>query len=317
MKVLLLNKFFHKKNLHAFVNYKSIDCDIINTENEFYNTDLTPYDIIYSPSTPLPVKKYPYKKFIFGPHFDVFPDEFKMQMIEGKNSVYIQPSQWAVDTWKKNFIFTHNITILPMPFGVDTEEFSPTLSNKERTEVFIYFKRRNPDELYFLADKLNEKKIRFHFFEYGNYNEDDYKMILNNSKYGIWLGTHESQGFALEEALSCDVPLFVWEAVSMNQEYGKEYDNNYNYPATTTPYWDSRCGNLFFSTNEFDKKFSDFLKKVENNEYSPRSYMVENLSIVECEKKFLQICDSIDNSHTTNNYKITQSYRKYQLFTHI
>lgn len=290
MKILLLDTFFHKKNFHAFELYKNIEFNVIKNESEFYNIDLSIYDIIYSPTTPLPVKKYPHKKFIFGPHFDVFPNESKMQMIEGKNSVYIQPSQWVVDFWKKYFSFTQNITILPIPFGVDTDVFSPTISMKERTEVFIYFKRRNPNELNFLANKLKEKGIPFHFFQYGNYKEEDYKKVIKNSKYGIWLGTHESQGFALEEALSCDVPLFVWETTSINQEYNSNYGN---YPGSTIPYWDSRCGNYFISANDFDEKFADFIRKVENNEYSPRSYIVENLSIVECEKKFIELCNTL------------------------
>ena len=48
---------------------------------------------------------------------------------------------------------------------------------------------------------------------------------LQNSKYGIWLDAHESQGFALQEALSCNVPLLVWNISSMNQEYNSTYNN--------------------------------------------------------------------------------------------
>ena len=51
------------------------------------------------------------------------------------------------------------------------------------------------------------------------YNETDYINYLKECKYGIWVDAHESQGFALEEALSLDVPLLVWNIKSLNQEY--------------------------------------------------------------------------------------------------
>ena len=40
------------------------------------------------------------KNFIFGPHFSVFPDSKVNQL--GHNSIYIQPSIWACNSWNKN-----------------------------------------------------------------------------------------------------------------------------------------------------------------------------------------------------------------------
>ena len=85
MKLLLLDIFLHKKNYHALLNYKNIQIDIIKNENDFCNIDLSKYDIIYSPNIPILVTDFPQKKFIFGPHFDVFPDETKMKIIETGN----------------------------------------------------------------------------------------------------------------------------------------------------------------------------------------------------------------------------------------
>ena len=66
---------------------------------------------------------------------------------------------------------------------------------------------------------------------------------IANSKYGIILDAHESQGFAIEEALSCNVPLLVWNVSSMSQEEGGNYQH---IPATSIPYWDKRCGENFY-----------------------------------------------------------------------
>jgi hypothetical protein len=102
------------------------------------------------------------------------------------------------------------------------------------------------------------------------------------------LGRHESQGFALEEALSCNVPLFVWDVTSMNQEYGQNYNN---IPATCIPYWDERCGEVFYNFNEINDKFMFFMSNLHT--YEPRQYILENLTIDICSKKMLAICQNM------------------------
>ena len=85
------------------------------------------------------------KKFIFGPHFSVFPDN-RLFIINNQynNAIYIQPSDWAAKTWinmKANTI----LPIKPFAFPVDTERFKPSIHNYIKHQVFIYFKARDPN----------------------------------------------------------------------------------------------------------------------------------------------------------------------------
>ena len=61
------------------------------------------------------------------------------------------------------------------------------------------------------------------FLTIKKYPEEEYIKYLQESKYGIWLGAHESQGFALEEALAINVPLLVWNVKYMSQEVRSNY----------------------------------------------------------------------------------------------
>ena len=71
---------------------------------------------------------------------------------------------------------------------------------------------------YFLKVSLKNKNIKFEVFDYLNkYPEKKYLKYLQKAKYGIILDAHESQGFAIEEALSCNVPLLVWNVKHMSQ----------------------------------------------------------------------------------------------------
>jgi hypothetical protein len=270
------------------MNYKNINFYIIKDPNLINSMDLTQFDCVYSPSTPINVNNFPNIKFMFGPHFSVFPEQRQIDMITGNNTIYILPSDWSRDFWKNNPI-CKNIRIMSLPFGVDTHKFNEILSFEKRTSIFLYYKTRNPAELTFMLNFLEKLNINVRVFGYDSkYNEEDYINYLHNSKFGIWLGRHESQGFALEEALSCNVPLFVWDVTSINQEYGCNYPD---LPGTAIPYWDNRCGESFTAISEIEEKFQKFMANLSS--YRPREYILENLSMDVCENQLINIIENI------------------------
>ena len=285
MKILYLQNGMHHKNHHALTQYKNIQLHTINRPEDLDYIDLTQFDCVYSPATPINAHKYPATKFIFGPHFSVFPVEHQMNVIKSPNAIYIQPSEWAAQVWKDN-VLCKNIRIETVPFAVDIDKFHN--SSKEKTHVFVYYKRRLPDEFNFVANTLKNLNIDFVFFNYGNYSESDYLDVLQKSKFGIILDAHESQGFAIEEALACNVPLLVWNVMSMNQEFKSKYSN---ISATTIPYWDERCGEFFYKKDEFIETFQRFLSKL--NTYNPREFILETLTEYICEKKLIEIVEKM------------------------
>jgi hypothetical protein len=290
MKLLFISSWIHYKNLNFLLKCKKIQLHTIHNVNEINNYNLSDYDVVYSPCDPLDVSKYPNTKFIFGPHFSVFPEINKMNMLKGNNNViYIQPSEWVVNLWI-NYTLCDNIKINAFAFGVDTEKFNNTNVNSEKTKIFIYYKNRSPNDLYAIQHFLKQKSFEYRVFSYDSrYDENEYIKYLQESKFGIWVGAHESQGFALEEALSTNVPLLVWNIKSMNQEFRSTYDD---IPATSIPYWDERCGEFFHNINELEEKFNLFLSKLES--YKPREYILENLSIEVCEDKMINLINNIN-----------------------
>lgn len=287
MKILFISNGMHAKNLYALQKY-NIDMTIIYDTN-LENVDLTQFDVVYSPCTPIDVSKYPNSNFLFGPHFSVYPEKQHIELIKGnQNVIYTQPSNWARDVWINNPL-SNGIRIETLPFGVDTIKFNKLKSINNREEVFVYFKNRNPYDLDLVKNFLNSKNILYRIFSYQErYSETDYLNYLKESKYGIWIDAHESQGFALQEALSCGIPLLVWNVKSMNQAYGY---NCHDIPATTVPYWDERCGEVFYHFSELENTFNKFTNNIEN--YDPRQYILENLSMEICEKKLVNLIENI------------------------
>ena len=279
--------WWHNKN-NIFLN------NLINNKEYNIVNDINDANIIISSSYFIDANKYPTKKFIFGPHFSVFPNNIicKVNNINN-NCVYIQPSQPSVNTWQKEFNFT-TMPMKAMPFGVDTNNFKSSNDNKKN--IFLYYKDRNPEELGLIKKYLEKKNIKYKIFNYKQkYKENEYLGYLKTCKYGIWLGRHESQGFALQEALSCNVPLLVWNVKLRKQEWSsREVYKNIKSEVSTIPYWDKRCGEFFYEYNELDNKFNIFIQNL--NTYEPRNFIIENLSMEACYKKWNNFFNNLLNN---------------------
>ena len=287
MRILFIKSHIHHKNINFILKCKQINFFIIDSVTDINNIDLTQFDAIYSPCDTIDVSKYPNTKFIFGPQFSVFPEE-RLTIIKGSKTVYNLLSNWVINIWK-NFPVCNNLKLIALPFGVDTEKFIDNKNITEKKNVMVYFKHRNPEDLHFIENFLKCKNINYSVFSYDRrYDENEYISYLQNSKYCIWVDAHESQGFALQEALSCNVPLLVWNIISMNQEYRSNYTN---LPATTTSYWDNKCGELFYNINEFEVTYNKFIENINN--YKPREFILDNLSIEVCENKLINLINNM------------------------
>jgi hypothetical protein len=278
MVKIYIHGWLHHKNLHAL--QKGLGNLLVGNIDEA--------DCVYSPTEYIDVSLYPDKKFIFGPHFSVFPNEASRKLINDR-SVYIQPSDWARDVWVNDYNFK-NVPVLSYAFGVDTDLFKPS-ENGFKDGVIVYHKQRTQEELNLVTKFLDSKGIKYEIYSYGSYYEGHYIESLKRAKYCVWIGRHESQGFALEECLSSGVPVLVWDVSKMSQECGcpQEY-HNVKTVCTACPYWDERCGEKFTHEKDFEPTFQTFIEKLDDaKSYNPRAFILENLTIKKQTEEFLKI----------------------------
>jgi len=283
----------HKRN-QEFIERA---CKKFNIEYHFINYLNFPdnnYDIIWCPGVWINPDLYPSSKFIYGPHFWVFPESNHPFFTESKpehanRCVYTTLSNWNFSVYNEiTDLSKSNIPFIPLPFGLDIQ---PYIKNEIEYDCIIYFKNRDPSLLEFAKSELDKKSIKYKIYLCGSYELNDYINTLKKTKYVIWIGSHESQGFAFEECLATGTPIFVYDVKSMKNEYlhGNFLYTNYNQEllATTASYWDSRCGMKVYSNEEFINTLPEFINSVDS--FRPSDFIKETLTDEVCFQRFLDV----------------------------
>jgi len=263
-----------------------------------YTDDLSPpdqYDIIWSPSHWIDPDQYPTSKILFGPHFWVYPSAdhpfFNQAKPEhAQRCVYTCLSDW-VKLLYEEFVPTTIIPFVPFPCGLSIETQPKTIEY----DVLIYYKARHPSHLEFVTNFVKEKGLRYNIFQYGSYERNNYLTILHKTRYVIWIGCHESQGFALEECLATNTPVYVYDVTSMKDEYANGYypyqHHTQQMLATSAPYWNNQCGMKVYSKEEFEGRFEEFL----DTNYQPASYVQSTLTDRVCFQRILNRLYRVDD----------------------
>ncbi len=207
---------------------------------------------------------------------------------------YLQHSHWANEVYKP--YFGDRCTIWPV--GIDTDFWQPKLEPSKSVDFLIYNKIRWNYEYYEaelltpIRQLLSKLRLNFEELRYGTYQPQNYQAALGRCRAMIFLCEHESQGLAYQECLSSGVPILAWDG-------GECLDPNRfiwgmpHIPATSVPYWDSRCGVKFKDISEFPTKLEEFLDKLNRQQFAPRDYILENLSLKACAQHYVEIIEEI------------------------
>jgi glycosyltransferase involved in cell wall biosynthesis len=296
MKCLLIDSWIHKKNKHGF----KLMCDsvgatlLISTQlnSESANDE---WDIILSPSEYINPAYFPNaKKIIFGPHaFIHLKAPWTESQCFDSRCVYNLLSNWVVEFVKEQGNL--GIETCTLPFAVDVERFKRDEPLEYKYDCFIYEKHRDIKIFQEVTNYVKSLGLKYKVFNtHKKYDEEEYLEVLKNVRFGIWLDSHESQGFALQEALSCNVPLVVLDAKSVFDERNEKGEvayaaeqGKYKWLATTCPYWHECCG---FKDQSLDVLKTNIVRMTkEYSRFKPREFVLEFLSPKVCMNRFLNI----------------------------
>ena len=282
MRILLFRLvFIHQKNLDGFeAMCKSIGAELSIRTMVTLEERVEHWDLIWIPIGLVDPKLLPgAKRIVLGPHNFVFPEGHWQCRFKSPRTFYN-----CLSSWNRNVYYTMggvgDLKLACLPFPVDTDSFAP--SGEKTHDCFLYTKLRRPEDIDYTIKALTELGLTYKCINYGSYTEKDYKGVLATCRFGVWVGRHESQGFALQEALSSGVPLVVWDVETMGEEWdGRQIytGEQGDFKATSAPYWDARCGVKVRKEN-----LKEGLRFMRGSWaiHRPREFIMETLSAKAC-----------------------------------
>jgi hypothetical protein len=211
-----------------------------------------------------------------GPNIVELPSECKVMMDVEKYKKVIVPSQGVKDLFGKQIPLDK---IEVWHSGIDLNRWCENKKDIEY-DFLIYAKNRNQEDVNTAIKFLEEKNLKYKVMGYGTFNQNDLMDVISKSRYGFIICGSETQGIAIAEMISSNLPLLVWNTTEYNHR-----GPSFLAPATSIPYFDNRCGEVFYKVSDIEEVYNRFA----NGIYSPREYAIENFDYVKQTKKILNI----------------------------
>jgi glycosyltransferase involved in cell wall biosynthesis len=192
--------------------------------------------------------------------------------------------------------------VISWPVGIDTTLWKLRLPIETTHDILLYDKVRwehdsyNEELLIPIRQELQRRKLTFLEIRYGCYEENHFRECLKQCRAMIFLCEHETQGIAYQQALSCGVPILAWDRGGYWQDPEFYPDRVKFGPVTSVPYWDDRCGVKFGSAEEFSERLNLFMERLQQNDFFPRDYILENLTLEKCARQYVEIARGVDSS---------------------
>jgi hypothetical protein len=213
---------------------------------------------------------------IIGPNICTLPIDNSYVMSQNYKKIIV-PSEWVKQLYKK---WIPEDKILTWAVGINTELFYDMSNDYKNNDFLIYFKRRDEKELNDVISFLEANNQTYEVIRYGSYSEEYFLNVLSRSKYGLVIDKCESQGIAIEEMMSTNLPLLVWDNPIWDDR-GEEFKID----ATSVPYWNENCGVKFINFDELNNSFIYFMDN--KNKFKPREFIMNNLSLEICTKNII------------------------------
>lgn len=205
---------------------------------------------------------------IAGPNITISPKDHGNLMCHDSIDIVLVPSDWTRDYWANEApAIAPKIKVWPAGVKIrsaSTRDGLPIIYNKLTDTALLE------------AVKVHTGNCRV--FSYGKFKQQDYLDALMDAPYLVYLANSESQGLALQEAWSHNVPTLVNN--STKWKYG---DLSWSARQINCPYLTDELGEIFDNPRDIPI----LIERIASLE--PKVYCDEKLSDRASAKKILEI----------------------------
>jgi glycosyltransferase involved in cell wall biosynthesis len=153
---------------------------------------------------------------VAGPVNALFPEEADGILLTPDIDLVIVPSTWTLDLYQGHPDLIGKSRVCPC--GVDANEWQPS-GRPPSAAAVVYWK--SGDERFCEAVEagvracgLEPIRIRSRHGEHDIFSPEAFREALDQASLGVFLSSFETQGIALAEAWSMNVPAVVWDPQS-------------------------------------------------------------------------------------------------------
>ncbi|MDN5289004.1 MAG: glycosyltransferase [Mucilaginibacter sp.] len=184
--------------------------------------------------------------------------------------------------------------VMTCPSGIDTAYWKPTTVAPEKN-ILIYDKLRPDHDEYIdtilhpVLEFIKANKLSYEYIQYGYYKPQELLNKVNNCQYAIFLSENETQGLAYQQILATGTPVLAWDRGGLWKDPAF-YPHKVQFSGVSSvPYWSRECGMKFKNIHEFYTIIPQFTTALENNEFAPRQYILDNLTLEKCATAYINI----------------------------
>jgi glycosyltransferase involved in cell wall biosynthesis len=221
---------------------------------------------------------------VAGPVNALFADESGGILLSPEIDLVIVPSEWTVDFYEGFPELVAKSRVCPC--GVDAEAWKPAGRAKERSAV-VYWK--SGDERFCEAAEgivrqcgLEPLRVTSRHGEHGIFKPSDYREALDRSVAGVFLSTFETQGIALAEAWSMDVPTVVWDPQGDAEWRGRTFK-----AGSSAPFLTPATGAAFRTIDDLATVLRATLGGL--TEFQPRQWVLQHMTDAVCAKALYEL----------------------------
>ena len=169
---------------------------------------------------------------VAGPVNTLFPSQCDGLLRMPEIDRLIVPSDWVLQFYQDDAP-----ELLPKirlcTCGVDAEYWKPSPARQTR-RVLVYWKSGTEAFCEAVEQVVVKRGCQPVRVRYGEYDPDLYKRILDDVELAVFLSSFETQGLALAEAWSMDVPTVVWDPRGPAEWMGRSFQAGSSCPFLTS-----------------------------------------------------------------------------------
>jgi glycosyltransferase involved in cell wall biosynthesis len=214
---------------------------------------------------------------VAGPVNALFADECDNILLTPEIDRVIVASEWVLDLFGDAPQLAAKSRVCPC--GVDAEYWKPSGRARRDTAV-VYWK--SGDEAFcrqveqiVRACGLEPRRLHSRAGEHEHFSSGDFKKLLDEARAAVFLSTFETQGLALSEAWSMDVPTMVWDPRGRAEWRGHSFQ-----AGSSAPYLTPATGRLWRTLDELEPALRGML--AEQSPVRPREWLVAHMTDAIC-----------------------------------